>query len=325
MTGAYKVHVRNNRNTYAFTVRRNITILCGDSGTGKTTLYEMIRDFNRFGKQSNVHISCDKNVIALSGDRWMETLEGLSDSIVLIDEDNDFILTNAFARAVRGSDNYFILETRDYIPSLPYSVDEIYRISGAKTKKFIPVYQDVDRMYDKPDSRLLPFIPEVIITEDSNSGFQFFKNEAEKMGIHCVSAQGKTKIGRLLRKYREKNVAVIADGAAFGSEIRSLVEQQALTPNKLAIFLPESFEWLILASGVVTVNSEWLERTEDYADSCKYMSWEQFYTDLLRTITKEMGFMHYKKERLAEYYLHDRTAAMIKKNIKGILFDNPGE
>lgn len=164
MTGAYLIRVRNNRNNYKFTVKRNITIICGNSGTGKTTLFDMIRDYNRFGKQSNVRISCDKDVVALSGDDWMNRLSSISDSIVIIDEDSDFIATHEFARAVRNSDNYFILETRDYIPSLPYSVNEIYEISGAKNKELVPVYKHVDYMYDRPNRHLLPIKPEVFIT-----------------------------------------------------------------------------------------------------------------------------------------------------------------
>lgn len=33
MIGAYKVKVRNSRNRYEFEIKRNIMILCGDSGT----------------------------------------------------------------------------------------------------------------------------------------------------------------------------------------------------------------------------------------------------------------------------------------------------
>ena len=45
-----------------------------------------------------------------------------------------------------------------------------------------------------------------------------------------------------MNQYPEENVVVIADGAAFGSEIADIVEQQELRPRKLAIFFPKSFE-----------------------------------------------------------------------------------
>ena len=47
MTGAINIKMKNKRNIYNFTLKRNITILRGDSGTGKTTLYDMIKDYKR--------------------------------------------------------------------------------------------------------------------------------------------------------------------------------------------------------------------------------------------------------------------------------------
>ena len=49
MRGEYKVSVRNKRNNYSFILRRNITILRGESGRGKSTLYDMIHEHNRYG------------------------------------------------------------------------------------------------------------------------------------------------------------------------------------------------------------------------------------------------------------------------------------
>ena len=48
MKGSYKVKVSRRRGTtFEFIVRRNITIIRGDSGTGKTTLYDMVADYTR--------------------------------------------------------------------------------------------------------------------------------------------------------------------------------------------------------------------------------------------------------------------------------------
>lgn len=52
-----------------------------------------------------------------------------------MDEIVEFLRSDDFARAVRGSDNYYLLITRNYLPNLPYSVDEIFEISGEKNKK----------------------------------------------------------------------------------------------------------------------------------------------------------------------------------------------
>ena len=236
MTGVHKVSVRNSRNSYSFVLTRNITLLCGDSGRGKTTLFDMIHEYNRYGRSSGVSVSCDKKLVTLSGDDWSSELSKISNSIVVIDEDSQFIRSIDFVRAVRGSDNYFLLITRNYLANLPYSVDEIYEISGAKNKKFVSIYKGLKRMYDHIPAGKLPFIPDVIITADGKSEYTFFKKEAGRMGILCVSAEGKSNIYSKLKEYPYKNVAVIADGAAFGAEMPNIVGLQRMNPNKISCF-----------------------------------------------------------------------------------------
>ena len=152
MKGAYQVKIKNNRNSYAFELRRNITILRGESGRGKTTLFEMINDYNRYGKSSGVSVSCDKSIIALTGNDWEDVIEKNPGTVIVIDEDSQFIRTKEFARVLRSSDNYFLLITRNYLAELPISVDEIYELYGSKNKKFKKVYRDKDRMFDNPVS-----------------------------------------------------------------------------------------------------------------------------------------------------------------------------
>ena len=319
MKGAYQIRVKNNRNSYMFELRRNITILRGESGRGKTTLFDMIYEFNRFGKNSGVAVSCDREMIALSGDDWENVIEKNPGTIIVIDEDSQFIRSKDFATALRGSDNYFLLITRNYLADLPISVDEIYELTGAKNKKFKKVYQDVNRMFDRPSEKSLPFVPDVIITEDKKSGYHFFKAESDRMGIQCISAGGKSKIFDVMNQYSGEKVVVIADGAAFGAEIADVVEQQNLRPKKLAIFLPESFEWLVLQSGIVkNVEIEKLEHPEEYADSSLYMSWEQYFTEILTEATKDVKYMKYKKAKLPDFYMQEKNATEIKKIAKGI-------
>lgn len=52
MKGKITITVRNDRTKFEFTLRRNITVIRGDSATGKKTLIEMIDDYNRLGNES---------------------------------------------------------------------------------------------------------------------------------------------------------------------------------------------------------------------------------------------------------------------------------
>lgn len=59
MKGKYRIVVQNKRIRYDIEIKRNITIIRGDSATGKTVLVEMIREFQENGAASGVELgSC---------------------------------------------------------------------------------------------------------------------------------------------------------------------------------------------------------------------------------------------------------------------------
>ena len=125
MKGKHSVTIKNNVLRYQFEIRRNITIIKGDSATGKSTLIDMIREYYENGEQSGITLQCDKTCVVLEGRQWKILLENIHDSIVFIDEGNQFITTDEFASALKQSDNYYVIVTREWLPNLPYSVEEI--------------------------------------------------------------------------------------------------------------------------------------------------------------------------------------------------------
>lgn len=138
MTGIQHVKVSNRDANFKFDLYRNITIVRGKSGTGKTTLYDMIVDHTRLKDESGVNISCAKDCVALVDIDWKNQLSGIFDSIVFIDEGAEYIKTPEFAKAVKNSDNYYVIFSRESLHDLPYSVEEIYEIKASgKYHKFI--------------------------------------------------------------------------------------------------------------------------------------------------------------------------------------------
>ena len=99
MTGSYEIVVSNVKVRYEFTIRRNITVVKGDSATGKTTLVEMIREHYEAGVSSGIDLKCEKTCRVLAGRDWNVLLGVMHDSIIFIDEDNEFLPTDDFARA----------------------------------------------------------------------------------------------------------------------------------------------------------------------------------------------------------------------------------
>lgn len=320
MKGTYNIVVQSRRMQYKFTIRRNITVISGDSATGKTTLIELIQEYNNNGQDSGVSISCERECIVLSGRNWLRDLQQISGAIVFIDEGNRFMLTDEFARAIKNTDNYYVLITRECLPHIPYSVEEKYgiRTSG----KFGSLQPAVHEMYNLYSNRAIDtnFQPACIITEDSNSGYDFFREICKEGKAACVSSGGKSNIfSNLLEKIND-NVLIVADGAAFGPELDRILLLMKSHDN-IVLYLPESFEWMILAAGLFD-NQEIesvLAEPSSFIDSIEYFSWEQFFTKVLGKIT-EGTIWKYSKKALNPVYLHETN----KRKIISIMGKIPG-
>lgn len=131
MQGIWQINIFSGRVRYRFRVRRNITIIKGFSATGKTTLVDMIREYENNGSDSGISVSCGKECVVLEGRHWQNDLSLIHDSIVFIDEFNKFVRSEDFARAIRHTDNYYVIVTREPLENLPYCVEEIYGIRMA--------------------------------------------------------------------------------------------------------------------------------------------------------------------------------------------------
>lgn len=304
MKGIHKVVVGTKYLKYEFELRRNLTIIRGDSATGKTTLVDMIRTHMNDGESGPVTLNCDNGCYVVEGNLWKGQLDNIQDSIVFIDEGNEFVKTKDFARAIQQTDNYYVIVTREGLPALPYSVEEVYGIrTSGKYGTLKQSYHSFYRIY--PDSTTEKIKPEKILTEDSNSGYQFFDAVCAEHQMQCDTANGKSNVFSYLKAHRNEKILVIADGAAFGPEMDRVL-QLVQTRENLALYLPESFEWLVLSSGILkdTEIAQILQTPSGYIDSKEYFSWERYFTALL--IEKAAGtYLNYTKKTLNEAYLRD--------------------
>lgn len=81
MKGKYHFRVKSKRALFEFTIRRNITVLKGDSATGKTTLLYMLYEYLRVGRESGYAVSADSEYFVYLrkevGREWQEALFSL--------------------------------------------------------------------------------------------------------------------------------------------------------------------------------------------------------------------------------------------------------
>lgn len=310
MVGKYDIEISNNKVHYFLTVKRNITILKGNSATGKTELIRLISEYEANGNSSGISLKCDKKCSVLTNIAWELRLSSMSQTIIFIDETADFIKTKRFAELVKGSDNYFVIVTRDDLSQLPYSIDEIYGLtnvsSTSKYKAYKKVYNEMYKLYNlNPTQRVNP---ELVITEDSNSGYQCFSHIFQ----NCVSANGKSNIYANIRMQSDKRILVIVDGAAFGPEIGKIMSYLAVNDNSCVLYAPESFEYILLSSELLDVPKDVLNETYNHADSKEFASWEEYYTRYLIDASGQTIYK-YSKTQLNKNYLGNKALEKIKQ------------
>lgn len=311
MRGKYKVIVQNKKIKYEFEIRRNITVIRGDSATGKTTLVDMIREYYENGEDSGIVLNSEKECAVLEGRNWRTQLQSIAGSIVFIDEGNEFVSSKDFAAEIQKTDNYYVIVTRESLATLPYSVEEIYGIrNSGKYGSLRQTYNEFFRIYAQ-DRYQEKIIPEIVITEDSNSGFQFFDVVCKKNGIKCVAANGKSNIFKTILTQEEGKILVIADGAAFGSEMQIITELIKIRKD-IVLYVPESFEWIILKADVIKDKEieETLKAPYNYVESENYFSWERFFTGLLIEKTQD-SFLKYSKKNLNIVYTQENIEEKI--------------
>lgn len=324
MVGAYEIILKSKRVQYEFKIRRQITIISGDSASGKTNLVNMIRSYSNYGTDSGITLMCDKECVVLEGRHWEKQLDNITNSIVFIDEGNRFILSKDFARKVKHSDNYYVIITREKLPNLPYSVNEIYGIKeSGKYRKATQTYNELYNLYSTLSEDVIEN-PQLVITEDSNAGYQFFKLVGEQNGFECNSAKGKSNVKTLITKDNKEKTLLIVDGAAFGPEMREVMQRLERFSNYY-LYTPESFEWLILKSKLIhTPPSISIEKIlaepEKFVETTKYFSWERYFASLLTQITADMKELVYSKDELANGYKQKLAITKILNVINKIKF-----
>ncbi|MDE7478734.1 MAG: translation initiation factor 2 [Lachnospiraceae bacterium] len=320
MKGNIKILVSTKRLRYELNLRRNITIIQGDSASGKTTLIQIIHDYLSGKTGPGTEVVCSRKCVVLSGEieSVLTQLRLLKNAVIFVDEQERFLYAKAFAKAVLESDCYFVFITRDGLNMLPYSVNEIYYLKNSgyyqNTRQ---VYNSMHQVY--PELNTSEKIePSVILTEDSNAGYEMYETVCHDIKATCDSANGKSNVANYILTHTEKQIFAIVDGAAFGADIQSVMH--ALKANQCShVWAPESFEYCILQSNIIQTEGlkEILENPGAFIESGEYSSWERYFTHLLETLTQNSIYA-YSKKKLNPNYLTRGNIDKIEKMLQKI-------
>ena len=252
MKGKHHIIIESDNLKYEFDIKRNITVIQGESATGKTTLIDLLGEHIRRKDSSGIRMQSDVPcaVYVAGEDNWEYELKGLAGKIIFFDENYRFIYTKEFAEYVGKADNYFVFVTRKPLKNLPYSINEIYGIRTTGKYHFPEqVYHELYPIYEEKKSADEKKTRLMVLVEDRESGYEFYKRISDSCDVE--TANGNANIFPImLETVSDRRVLVIADGAAFGAYAETVVKYAERKGN-IGLYFPESFEWMVLKSGVL--------------------------------------------------------------------------
>lgn len=309
MLGRYKIKIHTAKVGYSFSIERKYNIICGDSATGKSELCRLLNE-------NGVTVECDADIEVLSNGikNWKKYIMAVDGSIFFIDEAFRGLSDIASGKVhLEDSDNYFVFITRRYLGKLPISIKSIYTFQKTGMSKTYTENCFV-RRYVGSNPKIKP---DLILTEDSNSGLEFF-TKIFKDRCNCESAKGKSNVLNKLKEYQANydDICAIVDGAAFGNEISRVLQFISVCNTNIVLAAPESFEWLLLQINELNADPDIITHTYNYCDLEKFRemfpkievsnynfeSWERFYKIYLIAITTGFNDRSYGKSSLKPYY-----------------------
>lgn len=308
MVGVYnlKVNIKNKNIRYNIELSRNFTILKGESSTGKSFLVESILEM-----QSNrsIGISCEAQVIVCNSVNNIYLYKQLKKAIIVIDENVLNGCTQAEYDEMMNSGLYYLLITRKSLP-LPYSVFSIYEIHSKGKNEYTRngyIENELINYYQKEKVQFTN--NNITVVEDLKAGNEFFASKNQmvypKKGLgHPLNKGGNGNVENILQYLKNNNINsridIIVDSSCFGKYIENLIASTKEMDCK--IYLPESFEWLLLKAMNDRGINKILESVQDYCDSKKYVSWERFFTKTLKDFCNKNN-LKYSKTHLNKYFL----------------------
>lgn len=245
------IHLNNNVVEYEFEFKQKYLFIRGDSGRGKSTLVELVEDYVK--TPESVDCLGDSNLKILT------EIEVLKPGCIYFFDEFDKLLTAENAKLFNTTDSYFVIISRkrnlDFLKTGLDSLCEIVTDGSYHTIK--PTY---------PRKDILTSIGDVIVCEDSKSGFQFL-NKLVDYEIESAESKDRIRIKIIkLIKQGFKSFTVVYDrcGICFSYE-KQIVYLKTIGVNIVSEIDWDSFESYILESDSYDIEVPWFPDKEQNA------------------------------------------------------------
>ena len=306
MSDIIEISDYSNNLMYILNLESRITIITGDSATGKSTLIRYIENYNK-DSYNSIKIESEKELIHLTPVMVRNKFELSEDAIYFMDE-GDNVKSKEYFTLVNDTRYKFVIITRDTsYPSISYDVDDIYEIQHIRNKnQLVRIYKN-----NYNTNKLSPAVNN-ICTEDEKSGYEFYK----LLDNYNVSnSRGSSRVPYKIQK--SKNSIFIVDSLGFGPYIkRSLLN---LDNNNNILIAPKSFEYLILCS-LFELSIDELQnlcnsyRNQNHESGKFNINDENIFYKILIDKCSNLGF-NYNKSSLPNWLVDQRKVDLVIDNI----------
>lgn len=285
------ISIKSPNINYELQIENKLTIITGLSATGKTTLINLINEYNSENNVSEVDSELPMYII--NSNIWENPELFRYKAFYFIDEDMEFLKTSKFFKNVMNSGGYFIVVGRNPEIFINYSVDSIYEFK---------LYNGIHKMVNKYDIKDLPYKYYYehingVINEDSGSGFEFYKYI---IPLSHTSSRGNKGILKLLEV--EDSKMVILDRVGYGKWINTLLNNIESNNYNAILNLQNSFEYIILKSGILGNDLEKFELIESEL-KLNNINLEKIYFEMLIKISNKDKKTRYTKKYMNPWYL----------------------
>lgn len=298
------ISIKSPNLNYDLQIENKLTIITGLSASGKTTLINLINEYNSENNIAEIYSKLPLYII--NSNVWENPELYRGEAYYFIDEDMEFLKTPTFFKNILNSNGYFIVVGRDPEIFINYSIDSIYELK---------LDNGIHKMVSKYNIKELAYkynydsIKEVL-NEDSGSGFEFYKYI---IPLDHISSRGNMGILNLLNKNDSK--LVILDRSGYGKWINTLINSIESNNYNTILDLQNSFEYVILKSGVLGNNLKKFNLMESRL-KLNNINLEKSYFEILIDLASKNKRTRYTKKHINPWYLEDTVINKIMDAIQ---------
>ena len=281
---------------------RRINFIVGDSGIGKTYLYNLL---NSARTDSDIRVKSTYDYVLTSYDSIYLLIKESKDKIIIID-DIDVIRGKKFSQHIKNfcvvNNLWFVIMSREDDADLEgsnrlsFSIDSIYTLQAhGNIYRNVGYYSVIPVDYSNYD---------IIVTEDVKAGFIFFDKLSGGKAI--PSTAGESTVCQCIKSLlmNDENQVIIAaiDCAAFGCHIYEFYSYFS-SYNVSYIPILECFEELLLQTNALkSLEPAATELASLPVYANQFVSWESYFEDLISRTTNNKMYHHLHSRDLPECY-----------------------